>query len=254
MFYRNNNRNILTNSEIVEWDIKAANISLIKEYSLLSDKQISKIDVLESKNDRNKAVGNIMRKNLKFGKDLENKFNEVINEFISINNLDKEYDVISIKRDAIFVANRNINFDTIGKNIKFIPKNIYRSYLYIKPYEFYYRLNQKGIIDVKGLSDNLIPLHENGIITFLLDTMRLLENSVQNKDRLNKYLKRFVELYKTYNLDIEYYREFNNESRYKFIINGEILMSDELIHSMGEYLNNEYNYINIILPVIQRVI
>ena len=77
MFYLNNNRPLVINSEIIEWDIKSANLSLIKEYSLLPEDMIQRIPT-DNKDKREKHVGLLMRDNKEFSKALEKKFDEVI--------------------------------------------------------------------------------------------------------------------------------------------------------------------------------
>ena len=251
MFYLNTNRPLVINSEIIEWDIKSANISLIKEYSLLPESIIKKIPI-DNKEKREKYVGILMRDNKDFSKNLEKKFDDVINEFISQNTLDKDYDIIGIKRDAVFVVSKKINYSKIGDNIVFVPKNIYHAYRQLPHIEFYFG---KNLIDVKGLSkdfeDTIFPLHKNGMIYFIYEAMNICENSNMNKNSINLFMKDFVEKYKKKELDYDFYREFNQSSKFKCNMFNQELLLDNIDESLMESLNIEYNYINVIIPLIR---
>lgn len=253
MQYLNQNRFFEINSNIVEWDIKSAGISIIQEYKLLPQDKIDKLLSLP-KDRRNISIGKIGQSDKDFARILEDKFNEVIDIFIKNNNLDKEYDVLSIKRDAIFTINRQIPNPNIGEFIKFVPKNTYHAYLFLKPYEFYFKSNDD--IDVKGLCgdierrNELLKLHKNGIINFLNEVIKLCERTNMNKRQINKFCSNFVNLYKRKELDFDYYREFNSESMYKYVSMGQTMMVDEIDISLLEKIDITYNYINIILPFI----
>jgi predicted house-cleaning noncanonical NTP pyrophosphatase (MazG superfamily) len=252
MFKINKDILFLFNSLIIEYDIKQANISLCQEFNLLSS---SLIEIIKNKNkaERVVAIGKLMRKDKEFAKNLENKFNDVIHEFMEINNLNFEKDVVSIKRDAVFVANKNIKYNQIGNHIFFDAKNIYHAYLYIKPYEFYFK--KDGNIDVKGIPDNMLELHKNGILSLLNIVVETIENSNFDQYEINKLFKDIITIYKNKKFDKEYvdiYREFNSISGFK-LKSEDIVFND--INSQTE-LNNidiTYNYINIILPLFKTL-
>ena len=247
MFYTNPNRRIVINSEIVEHDIKSGNTSMIKTYSLLPDDKIKKLEGL-SKKDRVVAVGKEMRADKEFSKNLESSFNSTVEDFLKDNDLDKNYDVLSIKRDAVFVVNRKIIKPSYGEYIHFIPKNTYHAYLYLSPYEIYFG---KDDIDVKGINDSVIHKHDNGILSFLKDVISIAESG--NTKELNSYLAEFVDAYKKKELEIDMYREFNNESQFRYRYASETMLCDEMDESMINGLDIGYNYINIVLPLIQLV-
>lgn len=250
MFYLNPYKSLCINSEIIEYDIKSANLSIIKEYKLLSQDIIDKIEKM-NKNDRVIFVGKIMGKDKNFAKTLEKKFNDIIDEFIELNHLDKELDVISIKRDAVFVINKNISHTKFGEHINFIRKNVYTAYMYLKPYEFYIN-NDK--IDVKGLNDQLYNLHKNGILDLIREFIELCASTNMNKSLINRYLKSLVVDYKNRNLCFDYYREFNQTSKYRYIIDDEVMLVDSINERSLNRIDISYNYINIIIPMIRLII
>jgi len=248
MFYTNINRNFIVNADITEWDIHSANISLIKTFKLLSEDKIHKIEDLNKK-DRVIKVGLEMQKDKNFSKQLESHFNDVIKEFIESNNLDQDYDITSIKRDAAFVVNRKITKHQFGKYIDFLPKNHYHAYLYIKPYEFYFGKNNN--IDIKGLRDEIYSLHQNGILTLLNDIVLIAEESNMNTKKINRYLSDYTKAYKNRELDFDMYREFTNESKFKYIMMGNEMLLDNIDDELIEKIDISHNYLNIIMPLIQ---
>ena len=87
------------NSSIIEYDIKHANINLMKYYNLYPDiKKLDRLDAME-KGKREKEVGLMQRADPELAKKLERAFNDIVTEFMQVNNLSKEDDVISIKKD-----------------------------------------------------------------------------------------------------------------------------------------------------------
>lgn len=248
MFYTNTNRNFIVNSDIVEWDIHSANLSLIKTYHLLNEDKISKLEDLKKK-DRVVSVGLEMQKDKDFSKKLESHFNLIIKEFIETNKLDQDYDITSIKRDAAFVVNRKIKKHQFGEYINFIPKNHYHAYLYIKPYEFYFKKDH--MVDVKGLRDEVLSLHENGILSLLTDVINIAEESGMNTKKINHYLSDYVNAYKNRELDFDMYREFNNESKFKYNMMGNEMLLEDIDDDLINKIDISYNYLHIILPLIQ---
>lgn len=250
MFYLNKNRNFIINSEIVEWDIRAANLSLIKTYQLLPENIIDKIEPMK-KADREIAVGLEMRKDKEFSKSLEKHFNIIIDEFLKVNNLDKDYDVISIKRDAAFVINRKINQSKFGDFIDFIPKHKYHAYIYLKPYEIYFEDNDN--IEIKGLNNDVLSIHKDGMISLISDIIEIAETTNMNAKKLNHYLSEFVDAYKNRQLEYAMYREFTNESKFRYNMMGNIMMLDDIDETVLNRIDISYNYLNFILPLIQLI-
>jgi hypothetical protein len=203
----------------------------------------------------NISVGKIGQTDHDFAKALENKFNDVIEQFITQNNLDKEFDILSVKRDAVFTVNKTINYPKIGSFINFIPKHTYHAYLYIKPYEFYFQSD--GKIEVKGLCsdedgqrEKILNLHTNGIINLLNETISVCERTNMNRDAINKFCAEIVSLYKKKELDFDYYREFNIESKFRYISVNGIMLLDNITSNLLDKIDIQFNYKNIILPLV----
>lgn len=251
-------------SSIVEWDIKRAGIHLIKEYDLLPEKDIKYYESLPKK-ESDVAIGKRQIDDKEFSKRFNQSFTDAMNLFLQENDLDEDIDILSIKKDACFVINKDIKKPDIGSYIHFIPKNRYHAYMYLKPflkkgkgYEFYF--GKDDLIDVKGLSSNkakrdqLLALHKDGMLNFLLCVVDLAEKSGMDMNQLSNFLHDFVLMYKKKELDYDYYREFNPESKFRYRFLGSEMLTGNIDESMLEKIQIEYNYIYLILPLINLII
>lgn len=260
----NETRPLEINSSIIEWDMKRAGLSIIKELSLLPQSEIDYYESL-SKKTSDIEIGKRQIHDKTFSKDLEQGFTDMMNLFLKENELDPYFDILSIKKDACFVINRDIKYSQFGSHIQFVPKNKYHAYAYLKPflkkrsgYEFYFSRDQS--VDVKGLSgikenrERLLSLHKDGILNFLSYTIDLAEKTGMAPKEMNGFLHSFVEMYKKKELDFDYYREFNSESKFKYQLLGNTMLAEQITESMLEKINIEYNYIHIILPLINLIV
>jgi hypothetical protein len=240
--------------------MKRAGPNLIKEFGLLPAEEINRFELLP-KLECDIAIGKRQIKDKNFSAKLEQAFTDIMNHFMEVNGIDRDLDVIAIKKDACFIINKKVKQNQFGKYIQFVPKNEYHAFMYIKPslvpgsgMEFYFKRN--GELDVKGLvsdrtaRENILNLHADGIINLLFYTVDLAEKTGANPKQMNDFLHKFVEMYKKKELDFDYYREFNIESRFRYQLMGSTIMADRIDESMLEKVNIEYNYTHIILPLI----
>lgn len=253
MFWLNKERNLILNAEIIEWDIASGNTSIMKENRLASRSIISELEHM-NKQDRVVAVGKIMRKNKDFSKKLEEGFNDAVNKFIENNDISKDLDILSIKRDAVYLVNKSVYYPDVGEHIHFVPKNIYHAYMNLGGKEFYFKRTIQGeSIDVKGMNDKLLPKHRNGINNLLLQVINLLEK--MDDTEAHEYMHEFVDAYKKRELDLDYYRAYNEESKfYVDIGEDETVMFDVITEDMLDSVDIRYNYSNIILPLIELMV
>lgn len=228
------------NNEIIEWDIKSANTSLMSYYHLQPEDIITKLASM-AKSQREVAVGKLMRKDKEFAKALEESFNKIISEFLEANDLTWD-DIVSIKKDAVFVKNHGIKKHDFGA-VHFIPKNQYKHVLILPRYEIYIS-DQKT--DVKGIPDEKVPLHEDGMLFFIKTALDSADDFIS----MQKFFKEYVSAYKKRELDFDAYREFNSDSLFR--IGGEFpMMSESMIEEDMEFLDIGFNYVNVIIPTIQ---
>lgn len=227
----------LFNDTIYEYDIRSANANLMRYYHLADDSVVD--DLLRlPKSKRTKRVG-IMQKDKKFAKSLSEAFANIRKEFFEANELELN-DIVSVKKDAIFTR-KMCPIITFG-NVEFVIKNQYSSFLQLPRIELYYR---EGALDVKGIDDTKLSLHENGMIAFLKKFFRRAEN-LEKSDVL-RFLRRYSTQYKLWELPLDDYREFNADSMYTVL--GSSDRFTEYWDDRIAELNIMYNWQNVIIPI-----
>ena len=266
----NLSRLLEVNSTIVEWDMRRAGLSIIRELKLLPNETIDHLMSLPKK-ECDIAIGKLQIKDKEFSKVLEQSFTDIMTTFLEVNKIDQDLDVISIKKDACFVINKSIKKSTFGDYIEFVPKNSYHAYMYIKPFlnikdpalhatplEIYFKkddtIDVKGLTSIKSERNRVMDTHKNGIINFLNYVVQLMETTNSNKKEVNQFLHEFVLMYKQRELEYDYYREFNLVSRFRYRFAGSEVMAKLIDDSMLQKIDIRYNYINIILPLINLVV
>lgn len=222
----NPNLEYLFDAEIIEYDMRDAGYSLVKEYQLLPREEMIKLEALGKGETRHIAIGVLQRDNKEFSKTLSQKFADIRAIFISANGITDDR-IISVKKDAIYTIGvcKKVKFG----GIIFASKNTYSSYIRfpsLQNLEIYY---SDGKIDIKGMGESAENRHRLYMIEFIRKVIRMIES----KDRQTKrFLMRFIDQYKTRELDEGYYLEFNNLSR---------------------DINPVFNYQNVLIPLVQIV-
>ena len=222
--WMNPNIEYLFDNDIIEFDIRDAGFSIIKQFRLLPDEKIREVSLLNKGLERHIAIGKLQRYDKVFSNRLSDKFAEVRSIFLSTNNITSDR-IISVKKDAIYTIGHcsRLKFG----NIEFIAKNHYTSYIRfpdVNNLEIYYNSSN---MDIKGMGDSEINRHRLYMYEFIRSVLQMIED---NNPQVKRFIIRFINDYKSQNLDEEYYLEFNNKSR---------------------ELNPLFNYKNIIIPLIQ---
>lgn len=232
-------------SDIVEYDMKEAGFSVIQQNKLLPQEEIDSL-YQKTKEQRKIAIGKIERKNKALVKAKAEGLRQYRELFGEANNL-KDEDILSIKKDAIFVKRYCYN-TKFGDYIEFREKNAYQAFMQFGPFEFY--MNDSGV-DVKGLIDSNVEKHQDGMMTVIHRVMKML--SEYNEIGAIKYVVKTIDLYKTYQLPVNYYREFNSTSGFRIIQ----LDEETIVRDVGESYKNQliidYNFVNILVPLLNLV-
>ena len=235
------------NSNIVEYDIRHANTSLMRYYNLAPIEFIDKLDSY-TKMKREVYVGNLQRDDKEFSKDLLKSFDDMMQIFLSSNNLSIDSDILAIKKDAAFVINKIVNKTDFGGCVHFASKNKYKHYIRIGMYECYVKEDRS--MDVKGIGDrDALDLHKDGILKFINDVIDIYISN--DKNEMNSYLHEFTEAYKKRELPFDFYREFNSQSVYKYYDGENEITLDEIDESTIDCIDIGWNYFNVILPTIR---
>ena len=237
------NPNILYtfNRTIIEYDMREAGYSLVKEYNLLPKKEMNSLRVM-NKDARHVKIGKLQRDLEGFSKDLMNAFADARKGFFEMNHLE-ESDIISIKKDAIFVTKKCIH-EIIGNHVNFRPKNTYTSYIHLdKMLEIYYHPDKT---DIKGIGKDNIYKHQDYMVSFINTFCDKMEQ--ENPRNVLTFLRRFADYYKNRDLDVGYYRTFNNRS--EFVMAGEEeVMYDQVDATDIWNLDISYNFFNVIVKL-----
>ena len=235
----------IPSANIIEYDIRAAGMSIFIEKGFIDQKYAEHLKTLP-KTIRNVRIGLMQQKNKKLNKVKSDGLKEYRNRFIDANKLD-EVNVVSIKHDAIYVVNSKVTETHFDANIDFIKKNKYDMFLRLSPLiEFYYS-SKTHTMDCKGLK-----LPSNDIRLVFIKKLLRMYNTSPNKARelLYSTAKDYINL----KLEDEFYKEFNIDNCYR-LKNGTTFRRIDMCISpidMDE-LDIVHNYMELIVPLIKII-
>lgn len=201
----------LNNVFIYEMDIAKANINVLRtkniidqatyDYLFNSERMVRQVFV--GKLQKDKHVSDALKTGILEAKKILFEANDI-----------KDYEVLSIKNDAIFLINRIPKIRDFGL-IHFVPKNKYTGFYKVRNFEFYYfynKIDKEEYLHVKGLSDKVIELHKDHFYQFLKDLFYTIQcNGIDITIRM---LKDFYMQYINLQLPVEYYRRFDVSNDY----------------------------------------
>jgi hypothetical protein len=228
---------------IYEYDISKANISVLLYKGIIDEKEFNFIKSLP-REERQIYVG-YMQKDKNIANILSDGVAEFRYKFITQNNV-TDRELLSVKNDAIFLIDK-IPVVTIFDNIEFVKKNVYNSYFNLNKLEVYYYLDQvRGmeIIDIKGVNDNKLFLHQDYFIQFLCSVFESIQTRTVKStiELINSFHMQYINR----QLPIEYYRELNADCCYRISKNnGESYLFQTISQDNYKYLDISFN-LNII--------
>lgn len=240
--YLNKGIEFLFNNEIIEYDLKSAGFNIVKYYKLLPDKDIDKLEKMD-KNQRQIQLGLYQRNNKEFIKQLNDGFANARKLFFEANDI-QEYEVLSVKKDAIFIINKHCDYCQFD-NLDFRIKNKYLGFMKLNGLEIYYK-SPIDDLEIKGLNDNVLEYHKEYMLDFIKDIFALATYP-NNKSKIIKTLTQFVKLYIHKELEFGYYRQLNESSKFEINLDGDKYLIDNIDESADYDIT--YNYFNFILPI-----
>ena len=244
----------LTNHYIREYDLHHANISALYTQKKISLDQYNYLLSLP-KIQREIAVGKMSRDKTILDA-IAQGIQEARKNLFEYNHLE-DNDILTIKNDAVFVIDK-VCTNTIFGNYEFRCKHEYTIFMKLGRLEIYYGSlydyqKDSDIInlDVKGINDSKLPLHQNGMLDIICTTCFKLEKS-SIEDTLN-YLQDMYIQYINRKLPKEYYREFNPDCGYRvnMPITGFCLLPD-IDNSMIDIVDISTN-LNVMRSLLQIV-
>ena len=234
-------------SDIIEYDMKRAGLSIIRENKLLPEAEIVRLEKKE-KRVADTEIGKMNYKIKGFSRTLEDYKKQYRLEFGKLNDLSDD-DIISVKSDAIFTRKYCPNTQ-ITENILFRQKHQYHAMLKLLKIEFYWN-EDSGNIDVKGIQDDYVELHRDYLLKDISTIISYMV-SYDNKNAIKKLVS-LMDDYKFRRLPVGYYREFNQTNKYLLRIDDKIAEVNEVGQSYVDKLIINYNYMNVLVPLLNLI-
>lgn len=199
---------IIINRIIREYDMSKANINILLYKGLITQDQFDKYYNMPKLN-REISIGNLQRDNPKINQGLKEGFVEARKMLFESNNLN-ESNVVAVKKDAVFTLDKYLENNKF-QNLVFLNKNTYSSFLKVNKLELYYSKFTDSI-DIKGMGELSVIKHKSFMVDFLCYLFNILETTSLNN--VIVILKEFLQSYRNGELELGYYREFNNRSEF----------------------------------------
>lgn len=200
---------------IVEYDIKAANISTLYKYKAIDKNYYDYLSKMP-KLDREIIIGRMIGSgDNDYAKIIRDGIKQTLYKFITVNNIDIN-SIIRKANDALYI---NCPVDVKVENIDGIlvrKRKVYSSFLQLNKVLllFYYDQNNNLNVDIKGIRREQVQLH-NGYILSVIGTTIFMAEISSPTDAL-EYLNNIIEEYIEGKLEFGYYREFNTLSGYRY--------------------------------------
>ena len=242
----NKNYDFIVGANIKEYDMKSGGFNILISYNALSPVDIERLKAMP-KEARNIVIGKMQRSNKELTNVLNEGFTEYRRKFFEANNID-DMNILAIRKDAIFTVNAKVKQKSFD-NITFSSKNRYSSYYLLNDMQFLYS-KSRNIIDIKGISDEMLKYHENYMLAFMKKLFGL--NEVSNKAACD-FLYKFADDYRNKKLKKGFYRELNSDSKYRIknhYIGGNPILADiakkkdiDIMFNYNVYIKPLINYI-----------
>lgn len=198
---------------IVEYDIKSANITMLHKYKKIDDSYFSFLSHLP-KRDREIEIGNLIRLDISYFNTIRDGIKEAKIKLFDSNNI-KLNEVIRIANDAVYI-NRSYDLKyIIFDDVEFKKKSLNSVMMKLcNLIIFFYCDHDIFHIDIKGMDEETMKLHENYFLSDLSQIIFLMERvSVESA---MEYFNILFDNYINLKLPKEYYRCFDSKSLYKY--------------------------------------
>lgn len=156
--FLNKNIKYIKNNVITEYDMKEAGFNLLKRINTFNNEELVYLESL-TKEKRTIAIGKYLKNHPNVNKILMEEFVKARKVFFELNNI-SDNEVLSIKKDAIFLINKKCAYTKIDNYIEFRPKHNYTTFINISNNEFYFNSYTKEL-DVKGLPEESKKHHQD---------------------------------------------------------------------------------------------
>jgi hypothetical protein len=233
----------LKNTRITEYDIRSAGFTVIKSKRLLPQEELEMLDKME-KHERNVWIGKRILKYPKISEEIINTLAQVRSDFVVMNRI-REEDILSIKKDAIFLIKATPEFLKVG-DFEFRPKAAYSSYLYVNQKEFYYS-SGNDTMDIKGVPEEAKAQQEKFLLRDIRKVLSMGEKLTS--DQMFTFLKQYRSKYLGRQLEPGTYRDLESGM---FSVDGYAM--DSVSQETMSGLDISQNYIKYLVPLFRALL
>lgn len=210
----------LISKRIQEWDLRQANISVLRFLNILTEDQYQYYTNLP-KQQREIELG-ILRKNQRIEEGYKNGLALAKQLFFEKNHINEE-NILYIDHDSVTTVHNwnDVNANKIEGNIspylQFRIKNTYTSFYKLFNMDFlYYNIASNEVFRFKGVDDyKLRSIHKNYFIDLLLSIAYSAQNN-KITDTI-EMIQCIYALYCNKQMDLNYYREFTTSGKFKVL-------------------------------------
>lgn len=204
------------NTYIREYDLSKANINALLYQGRISKSEYNKFYNMDKK-EREVTIGKMISKDRTIYQDIQAGIKEAKRKLFLTNDIE-DLDIVSIKNDAVFIVGKYLQ-QTEFSPFKFIVKNEYNIFFQLQELEIYYSdtIDKNGYImvniDVKGIGDDNLILHQNGMLDMICEVCRRLQR--ETIDETMSYVSMMYNKFINRELSKDYYRNFDSFSMYQ---------------------------------------
>lgn len=206
----------LINHNIQEWDISKANISVLLRKGAITREKYNYYYNLP-KHKREVSIGCLMRDNPNISRAVSEGLMEARKNFIEANNVE-DWNILYIDKDSITTIDLNHMVIHEFGPVNFRPKNKYTSFYRLFGIDLlYFNDGNNESFRLKNANERIIPLHMQWFLDMVL---AICYNGQEDIYGTLQMIKGIYAQYVSGNLPIEFYREFNQRSEFKFKTSG----------------------------------
>ena len=202
-----------------EYDLSKANISVLRDYNILSEEQYQYY-LTCPKLEREIAIGKLQGRNPKATEALKDGISQAKRIFMESNNIE-DSDVFAIINDAIIIiGSKPILNLQVSDRLKFRLDGTFTSYMRLKNIDLYYYFNRstnEEKITNRGLGSAASELHRDFMIEFISEI--LYSTQIDGVRTSVPLLQNVHHNYINRDLPVGYYREFNSQAMYRILDN-----------------------------------
>lgn len=237
----------LIDTNIYEYDISKANISVLRDANILSEEEYQYY-YQAPKNIREIAIGKLQGRNPEVTSILKNGITNARRIFQESNGI-KDSEILAIRNDSMTIIGRPAEFLNATNRVAFRLAGFYTSFYKINYQDYFYMydvVNQTEDLAIKGLGDKGIELHKYYMLEFLLELFYSAQ--IEGVKTAITLLQMFYSNYINRLLDANYYRELNPQSMFKLLFSDQHkrlsmrdIYTDTLVDRDKRYIDIGYN-------------